>query len=113
MRMRQRALDHRARDGFADGAVARQQIIGNAQQFGLGRVGIGDEPALDDIGRAGDLGEQRRDQAAGTTFRGGKPEALRAQAIEQRSGIVQQSRQGTSLLFPGKSKPARGGGARR
>ena len=34
-----------------------QEIVGNAQQFGLGRVRIGHEPALDDIGRARDLRE--------------------------------------------------------
>ena len=48
----------------------------DAEHLHLGLVGIGDEAAVDDIGRAGNVGERRRDHAAGAGFGGGEQDAV-------------------------------------
>ena len=40
------------------------------QEFGFGFIGIGDETAVEGFGGAGDGGDGRGDEAAGTAFGG-------------------------------------------
>ena len=51
----------------------------------LGRVAVGDEAALEDVGGAGDFSERGGQQPAGAGFRRRDLELLRAAKIEQRS----------------------------
>ena len=85
MGMRERTLGHGAGDGFADGAVLPDQGLGDAEALVLGRVGVGDEAALDHVGGAGDLGQQRRDQAAGAAFGRGQPQPRARNASSRRA----------------------------
>ena len=66
-----RALGHRPRHRLGDGAVLGEHRLGHAEHRGLGRVGIGDEAAVEDVRGAGDVGQRRADQAAGAAFGGG------------------------------------------
>ena len=80
----QRAFRHGAATGSDTAPCCAQQLGRHAQQIFLGFVGIGDEAAFDHIGRAGNLGEQRRDQSAGAAFGGDDMHALGARRGQQR-----------------------------
>ena len=67
----ERAARHGLGGFAADGAVLAQDVRRHAQHLLLGRVRIGDEAAIEHVGRAGDLGERARHQAAGAGFGGG------------------------------------------
>src|SRR6185437_10470102 len=73
-----------------DRAMRRQQFFRDAQQFAFGVIGISDEAALENVGGAGDLGQKRRDQAAGAAFRRGDLQAAAAGRAQQRFGGVKQ-----------------------
>ena len=60
----ERAFGHRPRRMFTDGAVVRQRLGRNAEQFLLGGVGIDDEAALEHGRRAGNFRQKPGDQAA-------------------------------------------------
>ena len=78
---------HLARRRLADRAVRRQRRRGDAEQFLLGFVGVGDETALDHVRRAGDLRQQRRDEPAGAGFGGRELQAVRPAEIEHGAGL--------------------------
>ena len=61
--------------------VAGNERLRDAKQFTLGFVGVGDEPTLDHVGRPGDRGKRRGDQAAGTAFRRGEGQSGSASPI--------------------------------
>ena len=86
--MGERSLRHGAGDRLADGAVGGDQIGWNADQIGLGLVGIGHEPALDHGRGAGDLRQQGGHETAGAGFGRRDLQALRLVGIEQRGGAV-------------------------
>jgi hypothetical protein len=71
----QRALGHGLGDLGADRPGPRDQVRRDAEQLGLGLVGIGDETPFDHVGGAGDLGQGRGDQAAGAALGRGEPQA--------------------------------------
>ena len=89
--MGKRAFSHGPGHGIADGTVGGDQVGWDAEAFDLGRVGVGDEAAVDHIGGAGDLGEQGRDQATGTTLRGCEPQALLAEGVQQAGRLIPHS----------------------
>ena len=64
------------------------QVGRDAEHLHLGIVGVGDEAALDHVRGAGDLREQRRDQAAGTTFGRGDALAPRAERVEEARCLI-------------------------
>ena len=63
-----------------------QRLCGDPQKFMLGVVGIGYEAALDDVGGAGDLGQQRRDEATGAGLGRCDLKGARPAEIDQRVG---------------------------
>jgi hypothetical protein len=63
-------------------AAAFQDRGGNAEHRLLGRIRIGDEAAVDHVGRPRDLGERAGDQPAGAGFRGRHREPAGAAALQ-------------------------------
>ncbi len=70
MRVRQRTLGHRARHGLAHRALLGDVCTRHAEKLDLRVIRIGDEAALDHLGRTRHLGQGRGDQPAGAGFRG-------------------------------------------
>ena len=70
----------------------------HAEQLFFRVVGIDDEAALDDGGRAGNFGEKAGDQAAGAGFRGRDLEACVAAAVEQGGGPGGEVGEGTFAI---------------
>ena len=107
----ERALGHGAGNRLADGAVRGDEVGRHAELLGLGGVGVGDEAALDDVGGAGDLGEQGGDQPAGATLGGGELQRARAAGVEQAGRFVGSGRRrtcGASLTHATKENGASG-----
>ena len=72
-------FNHRDRDWFADGAVLLDQFSWDPQLLFFRFVGIDDESAIDDAGRAWQRGHRRRDQAPRARFGEDQPHVARAQ----------------------------------
>ena len=81
-----RARRHLQRGLARHRAMGIERRAGNAEHLHLGFVGIGDEAAVDDIGRAGNVGERGGDHAAGAGFGGGEHDVLRSAGVEHGSG---------------------------
>jgi len=79
-RMADRTLGHGDGDLGAHGPVRRDEVRIDAEGRNLGRVGVGDEAAVEHGRGAGDVRDRRGDKPAGTTLRGGKREARRLEA---------------------------------
>jgi len=79
----ERAARHRFGGFAAYCAVVFERRFGNAEHRALGRIRIGDEAAVDDVGGAGDLGERAGDEAAGAGLRGRDLEFAGAAKLEQ------------------------------
>jgi hypothetical protein len=67
--------------------VLGQHRLGHAQHLVLGRVGVGDEAPLHHIRRAGNLGQQCREQTARAAFGSGKLQATLSQVVEESFGL--------------------------
>lgn len=69
---------HGAGDGFADGAVLEEHVVGDGEQGFFGLVAVGDDAAGEVSARAGYVGDAVCEQPAGTGFGGGEggPEFL-------------------------------------
>src|SRR5882762_2162990 len=65
----QRARCHFTRGLLAHRAAPGERIGAHAEQLALGVVGVGDEPALEPVGRARDRGDGLSNPAAGARFR--------------------------------------------
>src|SRR6266545_478120 len=96
---RDREIDRRAGDGtlghrFGGFAAHRAMIFerrrSDAEHRLFGFIAVGHEAALEHVGGAGDLGDDRGDEPAGAGFRGGYFEPLLAAEIEQRLRLVDQ-----------------------
>src|SRR6516164_1296173 len=85
-RMGERARRHRLGGLAAHRAMTFQDRGGNAEHRLLGRIRIGDEAAVDHVGRPRDLGERARDQAAGAGFRGCHRQPVGAAALQHLGG---------------------------
>src|SRR5471030_143096 len=59
--MGERSLGHRARHRLAHRAVGHDRLPRHADHVALGLVGIGDEGAIDDVGRSGNRRQGRGD----------------------------------------------------
>jgi hypothetical protein len=81
------AADHGAGNVFAHSAVPLDQPDGHAEHLALRRVRIGDEAAIDHVGRAGNGGERGREQAACARLCGGEQYAAHPASLEQCRGI--------------------------
>ena len=78
-----RAFGHRARHLSAHRAILLDQRRGHAEHLGLRLVRIGDEAALEDVGRAGHLRQDRGDQPARAGFRRRELQSARAAGGEE------------------------------
>jgi hypothetical protein len=84
--MLQCALRHGPHHRLADGAVFGDQRCRNAQQFGLGLVGIAHEAALKPGAGTRQIGAGGGDHAAGAAFGGGQHLPLGQQPRCQQPG---------------------------
>ena len=75
----QQALRHLCHGLGGDCAMGFKRCGAHAQHFMLGRIGIGDKAAADTVGRARNLGQCARNQAARAAFGAGGPQARLAQ----------------------------------
>ena len=66
----------------------------HAEHLVLARLRIGDEAALEDVGRARDLGQRAGDQAAGAAFGGRELQPLAARALDKRFRQAPRMRSG-------------------
>ena len=64
-------LGHLTDDRFGDGAVLIEGLLADAEDAGLGLVGVGDEAFEEIAAGAGNVGEHAGEQAAGAAFGGG------------------------------------------
>ena len=81
------AFRHGAGHRFRDRAMLADQVAaGTPSKSCLASVGIGDKAALEDVRRAGDLGQQAGDQPAGAAFGRGDLQALGARVRQQLFG---------------------------
>ena len=78
---RLRALRHRRGHRLAHGTVLREHAGLDAQQVDLRLVAVGDDAALDVVGRTGDVGQARRGQPARARLRERDPGRTRAEQI--------------------------------
>jgi hypothetical protein len=74
------------RNCIADCAVLQQQIVRDIEQALFGFIRIGDNTAQKIFGTAGDVGNVRRDESAGTGFGKCELEVLGAQKITDGDG---------------------------
>jgi hypothetical protein len=81
--VRQRAFGHGAGYLGADGAVMLDEVRMHAKLLFLGVVGVRDEPAIEHVGRAGDLGQQAANQSAATTLGHGQLQRRPAEHVQQ------------------------------
>jgi len=79
----QRAFRHHPHHRLGDRAIVGDQVAGYAQQVLLGAVGIGDQAAVEDVGRTGHRGDRGRDQPAGAAFRRHDAQGAFARLIHQ------------------------------
>src|SRR6185436_2894170 len=84
----ERALRHLARGLLADRAVFLQRVLAHAEQLALGVVRIGDEAALEPVGRAGHRGRDLRRPAAGARLGG---DQLRARGLQALAELARKS----------------------
>ncbi len=88
-----RAGGHGADDRLADRAVLGDQFGRYAEDFALGMVRVGDEPAFEDCRRAGDPGQAAGDQSASAGFGGDDPQTQFSAGLQnQFCFIIQFSR---------------------
>ena len=64
-----RAPGHGAHRRFGNGAVSSNELLGHAEYFDFGSIGVDHEPALENIRRARNFRQQRRNEASCTAFR--------------------------------------------
>ncbi|MPL79200.1 hypothetical protein SDC9_25075 [bioreactor metagenome] len=76
--MGKRALGHLARDLLGHRAMGGKRLGPHRDHLLLGEVRIGDEAAFEHVGAARNVGQRRRDHAAGAAFGGGDAPPLRA-----------------------------------
>jgi hypothetical protein len=66
----QRSFRHRNGDFAANRALALQEVSGHPERFGLVGLGVGDEAAVQTLGRAGSLRKNGGQLSGGTGFSG-------------------------------------------
>ena len=101
--------DRHLRGGFlADGAKGRKRSGIHPEHRALGVIGIGDEAAVDDVGRTGNIGQCTGDEAPGAGLGRGNGQFAHPAEIEQRAG------QGAGVAAAHLNRPSlcrtRGGG---
>ncbi|OJU21152.1 MAG: hypothetical protein BGN84_05420 [Afipia sp. 62-7] len=77
---------HGGRGFLAHRAEGLQRRRVHAEHLVLGFVGVGDETAIDHIGRSGNVGQRACDKAAGARFGGGNRQLAHPAQIQQRTG---------------------------
>src|SRR5438105_5152475 len=87
-RMPHGAERHGPGDDFAHGAMRGDQRRIDAEQFGLGFVGVGHEAAFEPVARSGEVGAGRGDHPAGAAFGGGQLPALVLQRLSELRHVV-------------------------
>jgi hypothetical protein len=81
--MAERAAHHRLGGLAAHRTVTLDRLIRHAEHLVLGRVGVGDETAVDHRRRSGDVGQRAGDEAAGARLRRRHHEILGLAEVEQ------------------------------